>query len=190
MKLLALPSILLLLLDHTTASVESNNPAAAALLDSDEQHQEKHQRRRLTLKPGVLGNDPSIIASTLPSWWNTVEANFKGENLKQCMGRDQHDPPETGHVCSVKKKTCYFGNQRCGNDDDDYPLHECQCSGSPDKRTHGTWSCRVVNCPACPVDMPSSDEQFANICNKDSKPSSSRLQCRYGTDKWYVRSIR
>ena len=72
----------------------------------------------------------------MPAWWDRIKANYNGTDLKSCKRR-KNLPPIDGNECS-KKKTCYFGNQKCSTA---YPDTVCTCNH--DK----VWSCSQVFCP-------------------------------------------
>eukprot|EP00545_Synedropsis_sp_CCMP1620_P005811 CAMPEP_0119027452 /NCGR_PEP_ID=MMETSP1176-20130426/37105_1 /TAXON_ID=265551 /ORGANISM="Synedropsis recta cf, Strain CCMP1620" /LENGTH=235 /DNA_ID=CAMNT_0006983373 /DNA_START=108 /DNA_END=815 /DNA_ORIENTATION=+ len=77
----------------------------------------------------------------LPDWWTSIQNSFAGDDLRRCFKRQF--PPEEASGCRKPPgtKTCFFGDQQCGANDDPYPTTKCVCD-------FGTWSCTPEPCPA------------------------------------------
>lgn len=78
----------------------------------------------------------------MPAWFSFIKERFQGGDLKLCSKR-KNIAPANGSKCSKRMdKTCFFGNQACG--DTTYPETRCKCSGAKSNRT---WVCAATACP-------------------------------------------
>lgn len=75
---------------------------------------------------------------TTPSWVADVKAANPDKKVKYCKRKEF--PPLDGETCSSRRKSCYWGEQKCGTST--YPTTGCDC----DKLT---WTCdTALSCPS------------------------------------------
>ena len=82
-----------------------------------------------------------------PAWYDRIEAEFTGANLKRCTKRNPNGikpAPASGESCSAAAKTCFFGTQEC-DIGELMPMTRCFCDGSEGTQM---WSCSDQACPA------------------------------------------
>lgn len=124
-----------------------------------------------------------------PAWYDRIEAEFTGANLKRCTKRNPNGikpAPASGESCSAAAKTCFFGTQECP-EVGPHPVFRCSCDGAAGSQT---WSCPSLACPVgCPPE--GTGFEFFNDPACPATPQGSPctaaidgLSCNYGREDW------
>lgn len=122
----------------------------------------------------------AVEAQPVPDWFPRIRQEFDDLDapLRACRRRN-NIAPRDGSGCRANSKTCFFGDQTCGNGADDlsYPDERCVCDRKRGSR-RGTWTCQPEVCPAAEAN----DQGQCRDATLETIPWIDNLDPRIGTD--------
>lgn len=102
-----------------------------------------HETTLVLISLHMLG---TAMGQVSPVWFPRIQEDFSNSSfpLRRCFLR-MNAAPTSGSRCGPKSKTCFFGDQVCGNGEA-YPAESCVCNGT-NPNDLGIWSCQAEACP-------------------------------------------
>lgn len=123
----------------------------------------------LLLSTSVLAEDGLRFQYVQPEYHEGLERLMGADYIKRCFKRE--NPPETGDRCRRLPKSCFWGEQRCG-DGVLQPTTRCNCLDRE-------WTCSDYSCPTIGAQCPSQDPDTIS----PSPICSSHLTCFYEQER-------